>query len=83
MQHFYQAQNDKIKRKALFAPNVHGQESNLNLGANTNQIQERQSLGDHQEKSRSGMLFGNNAVNLGAVVGGMEANGVRVSLCLS
>ena len=71
---FRQAQHDQIKRKALFAPHVHGQENNL--GANSSQIQERQSLSDHQETSRSGMLFGNNAVNLGAVVGGMEANGV-------
>ena len=80
---FRQAQHDQIKRKALFAPNVHRQESNLSLGVNTSQIQERQSLGDRQEKSRSGMLFGNNTVNLGAVVGSMEANKVCSSVTFS
>jgi hypothetical protein len=63
-----QSQHDKIKRKALLAPNAPG-------GAAAN----HSSDDPHSNKLRA---FAN-PVDLGAVVGGMEASGVFRSTCSS
>jgi hypothetical protein len=67
----YQNQHDKIKRKALLAPNPAVHNNFHSFGDPSNAIS-----GDQSTKMRT---FGTNmvnAVNLGAVVEGMEANGV-------
>jgi hypothetical protein len=71
------AQHDKIKRKALLAPNAIGQDTSLGFSGNLNHTIDRQAHEDQHTKGRTGMGFGNNTVDLGAVVGGMEANGVE------
>jgi hypothetical protein len=77
----YKAQHDKIKRKALLVPNATGQDASLGFGGNFNHTIDRQAHEDQHVKGRTGMGFGNSNVNLGAVVGGMEANGVKSSHC--
>jgi hypothetical protein len=75
--HSQQAQYDKIKRKALLAPNATGLDAALAFGGNMNHVIERQAHEDQRGGGRAGGGFSNDAVNIGAVVGGMEANGVR------
>jgi hypothetical protein len=70
LSHIYKAQHDKIKRKALLAPNATTQDTPLGFGGNLS----RQAHEEQHGKGRMG--FGNNTVDLGAVIGGMEANGV-------
>jgi hypothetical protein len=72
------AQHDKIKRKALLAPNTTGQDVSVGFGGSLSHVVDRQTLEDHQGKGRTG--FGSNTVDLGAVIGGMEANGVYLYL---
>jgi len=72
------AQHDKIKRKALLAPNTTGQDVSMGFGRSLNHVVDRQIHEDHQGKGRTG--FGSNTVDLGAVIGGMEANGVYLYL---
>lgn len=77
--HVFQAQHDKIKRKALLGGtpmNEHQQ----NFGGNFGHSGARQNQEDMHSIGRANMTFGSNAVDLGAVVGGMEANGVGFSL---
>ncbi|KAG5654075.1 hypothetical protein H0H81_007801, partial [Sphagnurus paluster] len=62
------ALHDKFKRKALLAPST-GQEGHPSFGTQLNS--------GAQQKQRA--FMGGNNVNIGAVVGGMEANGVCVS----
>lgn len=68
-----QTQHDKIKRKALLAPNLNGHDTSLTLSANI--TENKHVHPGHQAKARNGVGIGNNAVDLGAVVGGMEASG--------
>jgi hypothetical protein len=72
------AQHDKIKRKALLAPNTTGQDISVGFGGSLNHVVDRQTHEEHQGKGRTG--FGSNVVDLGAVIGGMEANGVYLYL---
>jgi hypothetical protein len=72
----YKAQHDKIKRKALLAPNATGQDVSMGFGGGLNHAVGGQTHEDQQVKGRIGMGFGSNTVDLGAVIGGMEANGV-------
>jgi hypothetical protein len=74
----YKAQHDKIKRKALLAPNATGQDVSLGFGGNLNNAIGRQA---HEDQHSKGRGFGSNAIDLGAVIGGMEANGVKSYLC--
>ncbi|KAF5388366.1 hypothetical protein D9615_000139 [Tricholomella constricta] len=61
--------HDKFKRRALLAPHPVGHEGHPAFGGHAND--------DQQQKQRAfGMNMGN-TVNLGAVVGGMEANGIQ------
>lgn len=62
------AQHDKIKRKALLTPHISDASQGHPIG--------RQNHEEPLSKGRASMSFGSNAVDLGAVVGGMEANGV-------
>ncbi|GLB33523.1 putative chiasma assembly protein [Lyophyllum shimeji] len=59
--------HDKLKRKALLAPHPSGHDGHPSLGLNEEQ---------HLKQRAFGTNLGN-AVNLGAVVGGMEATGVQ------
>ncbi len=71
------AQCDKIKRKALLAPNSMGQENNPALGGLNRGAR---SFDEQSNRMRAGgglMGLGGVGVDVGAVVGGMEANGVR------
>ncbi|KAI0939068.1 hypothetical protein AcV5_000586 [Taiwanofungus camphoratus] len=74
-------QYDKIKRKALLAPNVVGGDSAIPLINENpaNHTGERSALDEHTNKMRQGMPFGTTlgAVDVGAVVGGMEANSIQ------
>ncbi|EGO27335.1 hypothetical protein SERLADRAFT_406467 [Serpula lacrymans var. lacrymans S7.9] len=65
------AQHDKIKRKALLGPS--GQNLQSSFGYNASNTFER-SISDDQNKVRSGQ---NANISIGAVVGGMEANGIQ------
>ncbi|KAI0921955.1 hypothetical protein AcW2_006780 [Taiwanofungus camphoratus] len=80
-------QYDKIKRKALLAPNVVGGDSAIPLINENpaNHTGERSALDEHLNKMRQGMPFGTTlgAVDVGAVVGDMEANSVRHFICSS
>jgi len=69
------AQHDKIKRKALLAPNTTGQDVSVGFGGSLSHVVDRQTLEDHQGKGSTS--FGSNTVDLGAVIGGMEANGIQ------
>jgi len=72
------AQHDRIKRKALLAPTTTGQDASLTFGGNVNHTIGRQTHEDQHIKGRTGVNFGNNnTVDLGAVIGGMEANGIQ------
>ncbi|KLO15898.1 hypothetical protein SCHPADRAFT_938360 [Schizopora paradoxa] len=78
-------QYDKIKRKALLAPNGLGNELPTGLGAHNNaqgQHEVQNAINDRQaNKARTMNNPFNRAgpgVDIGAVVGGMEANGVRI-----
>lgn len=68
-----QAQHDKIKRKTLLAPSlaITGGNDQLNLHAPPKQMND-----EHQSRHRPFGTNLGNTVDLGAVVGGMEANGV-------
>ncbi|KII95823.1 hypothetical protein PLICRDRAFT_129839 [Plicaturopsis crispa FD-325 SS-3] len=78
-------QFDRIKRKALLAPSTSGQQNDASLafGANLNQQQQQNQEEPQQHAARTSMNFGKNlsnagsTVDLGAVVGGMEANGIQ------
>ena len=83
-----QAQYDKIKRKALLGPNVVGGENAPVPGGATDahlRVGERHVLGDQANKLRPGALFGPGlgGVDVGAVVGDMEAHGVSLPPSLS
>lgn len=66
---------DKIKRKALLAPGLGGNESTGLMAGADGYHADRVGLNEQQNKHRSGMAFGA-TVDMGAVVGDMEANGV-------
>ncbi|CCL99171.1 uncharacterized protein FIBRA_01186 [Fibroporia radiculosa] len=74
-------QYDKIKRKALLAPNLVGSgEGAIPLSGNENPHGERPIFNEQSNKLKSGMAFGatvGGAVNVGAVVGDMEAHGIQ------
>ncbi|OBZ71896.1 E3 ubiquitin-protein ligase CCNB1IP1 [Grifola frondosa] len=72
-------QYDKIKRKALLGPNAVGGDPTLPLGAMGNNVPERQTVDEAQNKFRGGMTFGGfgGAVDVGAAVGNMEATGIQ------
>ncbi|KAH9940567.1 hypothetical protein B0H21DRAFT_754610 [Amylocystis lapponica] len=70
------AQYDKLKRKTLLAPNALGGDQ----GGGENPTGERPALGEQLNKIRPGMAFGagaGGALDVGAVVGDMEANGIQ------
>ncbi|TFY59872.1 hypothetical protein EVJ58_g5507 [Rhodofomes roseus] len=69
------AQYDKIKRKALLAPNVVGGDNVVPGTANGPHVGERHVLNDQANKLRPGGVFGA-GLDVGAVVGDMEAHGV-------
>ncbi|KAF7980939.1 hypothetical protein HWV62_36165 [Athelia sp. TMB] len=69
------AQHDKIKRKALLAGGPPNNEHLQSLSGNPGHPAARQHQEEQQIRGRTGMMFGSNAVDLGVVVGGMEANG--------
>ncbi|EPT01452.1 hypothetical protein FOMPIDRAFT_1120485 [Fomitopsis schrenkii] len=73
------AQYDKIKRKALLAPNVVGGENARPGTANDAHLGERHVLNDQANRLRPGAMFGPGlaAVDMGAVVGDMEAHGIQ------
>ncbi|KAJ3904862.1 hypothetical protein F5879DRAFT_952998 [Lentinula edodes] len=64
------AQHDKIKRKALLGPNLTANEPSIN-GSN-NQLSDDQRAGMRNFAPKVG-----NNLDFGAVVGGMEANGIQ------
>jgi hypothetical protein len=72
-----QHQHDKIKRKALLAPNTVGQDNSACLGGPQT---DRRTATDHQVHSRTFGANLGNASNFGAIVGGMDANGVELLL---
>lgn len=67
---------DKIKRKALLAPGLGGNESTGLMAGADGYHADRVGLNEQQNKHRSGMAFGA-TVDMGAVVGDMEANGIQ------
>lgn len=76
-----QTHYDKIKRKALLAPGLVGNENTGLMAGADGHPADRVGLNEQQNKHRSGMAFGA-TVDMGAVVGDMEANGVRSSFPL-
>ena len=73
----WQYQHDKIKRKALIAPNTVASENQVGFSGTNNINMERPSPSDHQIQPRSFGANLGNTVNIGAIVGGMEASGVK------
>ncbi|CAL1702157.1 unnamed protein product [Somion occarium] len=62
---------DKIKRKALLAPGSVGQHDAMGIGA------ERHVLDDGIRTRPQAGFTGNTSMDMGAVIGGMEANGIQ------
>lgn len=69
-----QAHYDKLKRKALLG-GANEQEA-AGMGRKGNGSLERQTLGDHVNRMHNAGLGGAGSVDVGALVGGMEATGV-------
>lgn len=72
----WQVQYDKIKRKALLAPNPNAPDGPRGFGGPLNSAVDRQTQDEPQNKTRPFATNLGNSVNLGNIVGGMEANGV-------
>lgn len=76
--HVLQAQHDKIKRKALLGGTPMNEQVQQTFGGNFGHAGVRQNQEEAHSNGRASMAFGSNAIDLGAVVGGMEANGVSL-----
>jgi len=72
-----QSHCDKIKRKALLAPPQAVNEANRSLSMPAAVLRDRLPQDENQRHRTLATNSGNSAVDLGAVVDGMDANGVR------
>ncbi|KAH9853827.1 hypothetical protein C2E23DRAFT_96875 [Lenzites betulinus] len=78
--HKLKTQYDKLKRKALLGGGVGGKDGSLPLGAQSLNMQERHD--ENGARMKQGMAFGAGiggagGVDVGAVVGNMEATGIQ------